>query len=212
MERKKQPDGISLMSRIGILGGTFDPIHLGHLRMAQAARRELSLDEVWFMPTKLPPHKEAKNISDEKTRAAMIQLAIEDTEGFFYSDFELRRNETTYTAKTVALLKKTYPEHTFYFIAGADSLFSFHTWYQPDKILENVVLSVVSREDISTAQMEKRAAVLSKQYGGAICIIPMEPITVSSTMIREKRKAHESVAPYLPKKVLQYIQENDCYS
>ena len=111
------------MAKIGILGGTFDPIHNGHLRLGREAYEQFGLDAVWFMPTGNPPHKKDHKITEGEMREHMVKLAIADTPYFLYSDFELRRRGNTYTAQTLSLLREEYREDTFYFIIGADSLY-----------------------------------------------------------------------------------------
>lgn len=200
------------MSKIGILGGTFDPIHLAHLKIAETVKQEMQLDEVWFMPTKLPPHKNVQEITKEEIRAKMIMLAIKGMEGFVYSDFELKWHATTYTAETLARLNETYTEHTFYFIMGGDSLWQFSTWYHPEIILQNAIVVAVGRDGISFEKMQQKAEELSEKYKGTICVVRMEQMDISSSMIREKIRKNEQAEPYLPSAVYQYIKETGCYS
>lgn len=111
------------MGKIGIMGGTFDPIHNGHLMLGEQAYREYGLDEVWYMPSGHPPHKKNHHVTVPAMRFEMTKLAVKGHKGFFCSDFEVRRSGNTYTAQTLSLLRKSYPGHTFYFIIGADSLY-----------------------------------------------------------------------------------------
>ena len=104
------------MAKIGIMGGTFDPIHNAHLILGRQAWKEYSLDEVWFMPSHIPPHKTDHQITDTNDRCEMVKLAIAEYPYFRFSDFEISRTGNTYTAQTLQLLKEAYPEHTFYFI------------------------------------------------------------------------------------------------
>lgn len=110
------------MRRIGILGGTFDPVHNGHLLLGEQAYREYGLDEIWFMPSHVPPHKKDHFITDGAARIRMLELATESIPYFTVSDFEMGREGNTYTAQTLALLKEAYPDIEVYFIIGADSL------------------------------------------------------------------------------------------
>ena len=111
------------MRRIGILGGTFDPVHNGHLLLGEQAYREYGLDEIWFMPSHVPPHKKDHLITDGAARIRMLELATESIPYFTVSDFEMGREGNTYTAQTLALLKEAYPDIEVYFIIGADSLY-----------------------------------------------------------------------------------------
>ena len=104
------------MGNIGIMGGTFDPIHNGHLMLGEQAYEEYQLDEVWFMPSGHPPHKKNQKITDPDIRLTMTQLAIEGKTGLVCSDFEVRRNGSTYTAQTLRLLREAYPQHHYFFI------------------------------------------------------------------------------------------------
>lgn len=194
------------------MGGTFDPIHRAHLRMARCAMEQKKLDRVWFMPSKIPPHKMGQNISDEQLRSHLIKLAIEDEEGFFYSDFELRRREITYTAKTLALLREEYPKEEFYFIMGGDSLFQFESWYHPEKIVKNAVILAVSRNGVAMEQMKAQAAFLAKRFQGRFELVQMERMDISSSLIREKLAKGEPVQEMLPEKVYEYIRKNRCYA
>lgn len=121
------------MKKIGIMGGTFNPIHNAHLMMAQAAYEQYELDEVWFMPSKNPPHKSQSEIVSEEHRSRMVQFAIDDSKHFLFSDIELKRQGTTYTCETLAQCVEEFSDTRFYFILGGDSLCHFEQWYHPEK-------------------------------------------------------------------------------
>lgn len=199
------------MGKTGILGGTFDPIHRAHLAMGRAALEAEQLERVLFMPSKIPPHKKGKEISSEKIRSDMVRLAVKEEEGFFFSDFELCRQEVTYTARTLFLLKKEQPEEEFYFIMGGDSLFYFEKWYQPQVILQYAKILAVGRDGLSRCQMEQRAQDLMKMLGGEIRIISMPCMDISSSDIRRRISRGESVEDYLPAAVSEYISKTGCY-
>ena len=122
------------MGKIGIMGGTFDPVHNGHLHLGRQAYVEYGLDCIWYMPSGQPPHKKDHHVTSVEHRCQMLRLAIAEDEAFRFSDFEVRREGNTYTAQTLALLREAYPEHTFYFILGADSLYEIETWYRPEDV------------------------------------------------------------------------------
>ena len=191
--------------KIGILGGTFDPIHLAHLQMGRVAMKKAELDEVWYMPSKLPPHKKDRHISDEKLRFHLVELATEDEEGFFASDFELLFPHTTYTAETLERLKRERQEDTFYFIMGGDSLLYFEHWYHPERILRCAELLVVNRNGAPCAELEACAGRLMRQFGGKIGILSMPEMKISSSMIRKRFREGKSVREYLPKKVYDFL-------
>lgn len=120
------------MARIGIMGGTFDPVHMGHLQIGRQAKEEYGLEQVWFMPSGQPPHKRDHKVTAAAHRCAMVELAIEGQNGFVLSRSEVERPGDTYTAQTLALLKEGYPGHDFYFIIGADSLYEIEKWFRPE--------------------------------------------------------------------------------
>ena len=196
------------MSRIGIMGGTFDPIHLAHLAMARCAREQMALDKVLFMPSKIPPHKRNRKISSEGLRAKLVQLAVEGEPGFYYSDFELKRKEVTYTARTLELMRKQYHDGEIFFIMGADSLFQFENWYLPEKIMQYAVILAVSRGGVLQREMFDKAAMLSEKYHGDVRVLQMPKMDISSSMIRERLARGETVEQYLPPQVYKYIIEN----
>lgn len=199
------------MGRVGIMGGTFDPVHLAHLEMAHCAVEQKNLGRVLFMPSKNPPHKQDRKILPEAMRAEMVKLAISGEERFCFSDFELRRQEITYTAKTLELLCRQYPEEQFYFIMGGDSLFQFEHWYHPEKIMQYAVILAVSRGGVRREEMDSRAACLSKKFHGDVQVLEMPEMNISSSMIREKIARGEDVGEYLPESVYEYIQKHHCY-
>lgn len=200
------------MGKIGIMGGTFDPIHNGHLLLAQQAYREFELDEIWFMPSGTPPHKTNKKISDAASRCSMTQLAIEGHPYFKFSDFEAVREGNTYTAKTLTLLKETYPQHHFYFIIGADSLYQIESWYHPEQVLEAVTVLAAPREYTKAhTEFDKQIEYLTERYNARILKMHFVEVEVSSEELRNKISNGESVLAYLPLRVAEYIEKNKLY-
>ncbi|MDD7402724.1 MAG: nicotinate-nucleotide adenylyltransferase [Butyribacter sp.] len=199
------------MRKIGIMGGTFDPIHLAHLAMAKCAKEQKELDQIWFMPSKIPPHKREKKISSEEVRSILVKLAIQNEKDFIFSDFELLREEITYTARTLELLQKQFPEDLFYFILGGDSLFQFEHWYQPEKIMEKAVILAAGRDGVTKRELQKQADMLSQKFHGKVELFDMPEMKISSSQIREKIAHGEPVASYLPDKVYEYIMSHHCY-
>ncbi|MBR1744341.1 MAG: nicotinate-nucleotide adenylyltransferase [Lachnospiraceae bacterium] len=193
--------------RVGIVGGTFDPVHLAHLEMGRAAKRQKDLDQIWFMPSKIPPHKRGKKIAEEGLRYRFVELAVEGEKDFYASDFELRFPNTTYTAETLERLKKEYREEQFFFILGGDSLCDFGKWYHPEKILEYAGILAFRRNGVSMREMEERAENLMSRFGGQIEILQMRDMDISSSMIREKLAMGEPVEKYLPEALHPFISE-----
>lgn len=201
------------MKKIGILGGTFDPIHFGHLILAEEAKELCNLDEVWFMPAKTPPHKLGKKISEFSIRKSMIELAIQGHGGLYCSDFENTLEGNSYTFNTLEKLQSKYIDDEFYFIMGADSFYEIETWKNPDIILKIVKLIVASRDySNENLTLKKHFEHLKSKYEiKGIYFLDTMDIDISSTQIRELAGGGESITKYVPESVCRYIEENKIY-
>ncbi len=209
------------MRRIGIMGGTFNPIHEGHVQIAKSAYSQYGLDEVWFMPNHIPAYKDKTGIASGADRLHMVELAIEHIPYFKPTDFELRRKGITYTWETLALLKEDYPEDSFFFIIGADSLFDFVHWKHPDRIVRMADILVAMRNQSTQEQLEETIQKLEMQYDcSCFHIIQCPMMDCSSSGIRKAIKAQyrESgleqaymLSNYLNKNVLEYINVKQLY-
>jgi len=197
--------------KIGIMGGTFNPVHNGHIKMAEAAYQQFHLDEIWFMPTKHPPHKENIIIASDTHRKEMIQLAITEHPCFSLSCIELERRGTTYTVDTLRYLKEIFPEDMFYFIIGADSLLHFETWKNPEEILQMATILSAPRYPSTSVQDIEQKKRLQEKYNADISFIQMEPVHVSSSDVRKARFYRTSVEQLVPKEVYQYMNEHHLY-
>lgn len=183
---------------IGILGGTFDPPHIGHLLIAEEVRVSLKLDEVWFIPTYTPPHK-ASAQSDSKDRVNMLELATESNPYFRVNTIELERHGKSYTFDTMKILRANYPEHYFYFIIGADMVEYLPNWHRIDELVELVQFVGVKRKGYQ----------LKTEYPVLTLDIPM--IDVSSSMLRKRLKDHKTIRYFVPDEVYNYMKENRLY-
>lgn len=201
---------MSELHKIGILGGTLDPIHLGHLMIAQTALEELFLEKVIFMPSGNPPHKVSKNITDASERLAMVKLAVESNDSFVCSDFELKRDGIIYTSDTLALLKDMYKNAEFYFIMGADSLFAIETWHKPEKIFQLCNIVVADRDLLNT-DLIKKIDELKKKYNANIFYIKSPMIHISSSYIRDCVKNGMSIRYLVGDNVADYIEKHNIY-
>lgn len=200
------------MGRIGIMGGTFDPIHNGHLMIGGQAYKEYGLKEVWYMPSGHPPHKKNRNVSEPAIRLAMTELAVKDHEGFVCSDFEVRRTGNTYTAQTLRLLREEYPEHSFYFIIGADSLYEIENWYEPDQVLTQAVILAARREyEEADRSMDKQIAYLASKYGADIHTLHCGEMDISSAELRSMIARGQSISDYVPREVIEFIEAHGLY-
>ena len=200
------------MSKVGIMGGTFNPIHLAHTEMAKVCLRQQDLDKILFMPSKNPPHKKDKSILPENERAVMVKLAVSEYDKFVFSDFELQRKGTTYTADTLRLLQEENPDDNYYFIMGADSLLYLDKWYRPQEILKRAVILAIGRAGSTPDELKEKRKELIKQYDKAdIRFVHMRQMDISSSMIREGIAHGENMEKYLDKEVWNYINENGLY-
>ena len=198
--------------KIGIMGGTFNPIHLAHTEMAKVCLRQQDLDKILFMPSKNPPHKKDKSILPENERAVMVKLAVSEYDKFVFSDFELQRKGTTYTADTLRLLQEENPDDNYYFIMGADSLLYLDKWYRPQEILKRAVILAIGRDGSTPDELKEKRKELIKQYDKAdIRFVHMRQMDISSSMIREGIAHGENMEKYLDKEVWNYINENGLY-
>ena len=201
-----------MKKRIGIMGGTFDPIHIGHLILAEKAYEELDLDEVWFMPSGNPPHKQNRTgRASDKQRVEMVRRAIADNPHFRLSTEEMHPDGYTYTYETLERLHKKYPDQTYYFIIGADSLFNFDTWMEPERICQEAVLVVATRDHTPLKELDQQMQLLSQKYNGNFIRLDTMNIDVSSELLRSWHESGQSLRYYVPKPVISYIEKNDIY-
>lgn len=200
------------MSKVGIMGGTFNPIHLAHVEMGKVCLQQQNLDKVLFMPSKNPPHKEKKEILSDRKRSDMVKAALSRYDGLEFSDFELLREGTTYTADTLRLLQKANPKDEYYFIMGADSLLYLDEWYKPDEILKRAVILAIGRDCSTRAELnEKKKALLEKFPYADIRFVHMEQMAISSSEIRHGIAEGINMEKYLGKDVWNYICDNHLY-
>ena len=201
------------MARIGIMGGTFDPIHNGHLMLAKQAMGEYDLDEVWFMPSGHPPHKKDHAVTDANTRAEMVRLAIRGFSRFVCSEFEITRSGNTYTAQTLTLLKQEYPEDTFCFIIGADSLYQLERWYHPEIVMELAELLVAGRAyNQEHRDFGEQIAWLKSRYGAKIRPLHCGQMNIASAEIRQMVRDKKDIRALVPKAVADYIKSRGLYA
>ena len=196
--------------RIGLLGGTFDPIHYGHLMIAEEARTLADLDEVIFIPAGQNPFKEAQKPEEREHCFQMLSLAVEDNPAFRISRVEMDKPGKSYTVDTVEELK-TEPDADYYFILGSDLLDQIDTWRQADKLLHEVGLIVVRRPYSLRREPRERVRELHKRFGTEIRCIDAPMMGVSSTKLREMTRSGQSIRYYTPDSVIRYIQGHNLY-
>jgi len=194
--------------KVGILGGTFDPVHLGHLVLGEQARAELSLDQVLFIPAGNPWRKGDRAVTPAEHRLAMLRVAVEDNDGFGISDIELRREGPTYTADTLAALAGERLDDAFWFIVGEDALADLPRWHEPERIVAHALLAVAPRTDGAAAPA---TALLPAAIRERTVRFPMPRLDISSTDIRTRVAAGRSIRYLVPDAVARYISEQGLY-
>ncbi len=199
------------MGKIGIMGGTFNPIHIGHLLLAQYALEENDLDEIWLIPTGCSYMKQDCSVMNADERHYMTKLAVSEHPKMRCMDIEIKREGYTYTFETLEQLRLLYPGDEFYFVFGADCLFSIENWKEPQKIFDSCTIIAAFRSGSSMDEMEKKKAALVTAFHAKIILMPFLRIEISSTTIRERLKEGKSIRYMVPDAVLRYIEEKNLY-
>ena len=198
--------------KIGIMGGTFDPIHKGHLMLGEYAKELYKLDEIWFMPNGNPPHKLNSNIESQTNhRVEMVKLAIRDYDNFKVQLYEVERTEVNYSYLTMQYFNEKYPNDEFYFIIGADSLFAFETWKHPELLVKTCKILAAYRDGKNTSEMEEQIQYLNQKYGAEILLLNTPNVDISSSGIRRMIKDNEDISNLVPETVFSYIQSNNLF-
>jgi len=202
---------------LGILGGTFDPVHLGHLRAAAAVREKLGLAEVRLIPAALPPHRDAPSASN-RDRLAMVALAVRDFPGLLADDREMRRPGKSYTIDTLRELRAEFPSRALYLIVGADAFLGLATWHRWRELTDFAHLVVVDRPGVPGLKpSEPLAGWLSARHGsadggsGSVMFLEVPPWPIAARDIRRRIGRGEEVADLLPPAVLAYIRQHRLY-
>lgn len=199
------------MKKAGIMGGTFNPIHNGHLMLAKEAFRQFDLDEVLFMPCGVPYMKADQKVESGQIRAEMTALAIQDIPEFTLSTMEIEQQGNTYTYATLESLKETDPDTEYYFIVGADSLFHMTSWMHPERIFANCCILAAVRDNKTISDMEEQVRLLQKQYDADIRLLQIECMDISSSDIRRRVNRGESIEQEVPEAVRTYIERKGLY-
>lgn len=197
--------------KTGILGGTFNPIHVGHLILAQNAMEMCGLDNVMFIPSGCSYLKDPKEIVETRHRVAMTELAIKDNERFEISVIEAERPGNSYTYETLAMLTEAEPDTRFYYIVGADTLLFMENWKKPEEIFKRCSIVCAKRDGHTGEVLEEKAEYLRDRFDADIIIMDVQATNVSSSMIRELLGEGKSCRYYLADPVLGYIKDNGLY-
>lgn len=195
--------------KIGLYGGAFNPVHNGHLALAEHFKNALELERLIFIPTHVPPHKSGDGLVSGEHRINMLSLALSGLDYCSVSDIEFRREGKSYTYDTVCELKKIYPDDEFFLIVGADQYFDFQKWYRADDLLRQVTVCSAARENNQYRQMLEYK---SKHYNMQNTVVCNFDVTeISSSKIRNMISTGQSVTEFVPDSVLRYIKENNLY-
>jgi nicotinate-nucleotide adenylyltransferase len=198
--------------KYGIMGGTFDPIHIGHLVIAEEVRSRFKLDKVIFVPAGNPPHKDLGAVTDANHRYIMTLLATMTNPNFEVSSIEIDREGITYTIDTIIAFKEKFTDNvSLYFITGADAIMELDTWKDTEKLLSLCEFIAVSRPGFKSSKMEKVIRELEKKYSSVIHMLEVPALKVSSTDIRNRIREGRPVKYLLPESVEYYIQKNRLY-
>jgi nicotinate-nucleotide adenylyltransferase len=201
----------SSLKRIGIMGGTFDPIHFAHLATAEFIRIKYNLDKILFIPSGNPPHKTHRTIIDKYHRYNMVLLSTMTNENFEVSSIEIDRNEKTYTVDTLRELKIIYPDTEFYFITGADAICDIESWKDVEENFKLATFIAATRPGISLLKAQDKIEKLINKYNAEILTVYVPSLDISSTYIREQIKENHSIRYLIPESVEKYIQEKGLY-
>lgn len=199
------------MKRYGMMGGTFNPIHLAHLYIAYEAKETLNLDKVIFMVAGNPPHKKESSVIDSNYRYDMVKMAIKDYPDFEISDYEIQKQGYSYTYETLKYLKGDEGDVEVFFIAGADSLMDIEKWKNPELVLSNCTFVAFNRGEYDKETLEKQKEKLQDKYNSNIILLDINNLDISSSMIRERIINGKRVDFFIPQKVIKYIEQNNLY-
>lgn len=195
--------------RIGIYGGSFNPVHNGHIHLALSAAEELQLDRIFLVPSLISPHRSSAEYAPPDDRLEMLRLACAVSDKLDVCDYEIKSDRKSYTIYTVEEFRRCFPDDELFLLVGSDMLMIFETWNQFEDILKETTLAVVSRKDGDRENLVKKSQELRKF--GKIIVCSDQPLEISSTEIRKKIAKNENFSCYLDKNVVQYITSNNLY-
>jgi len=201
----------AVIEALGIMGGTFDPIHYGHLVSAEAARHAFSLDKVVFVPTGRPPHKEHESITDAEHRYLMTVLATMGNPFFETSRIEIDRPGRSYTIDTIEEFRRRYPSAQIFFITGVDAILEILTWRNPDELLRKCRFIAATRPGYRLVQLETVLAPLGERAAERVEPLEVPALAISSSDIRRRVTEGRPIRYLLPDGVRSYIYKNSLY-
>ncbi len=199
------------MKRYGIMGGTFDPIHYGHLVIANEVLSDFNLDKIFFVPTGIPPHKTSEGMTNPYHRYMMTQFATMTHPSFDVCDYEIAKDTVSYTIDTIEYFHNLYPDSKLYFITGTDAVLELPTWKDTEGMLAICTFIAVNRPGYVKENLEEKINQIAIQYHGEIYSIDAPQLKISSTDIRNRIAENRPIKYLLPETVEQYILKNKLY-
>lgn len=193
--------------RIGVYGGTFDPVHLGHLVLAEQAREQLRLDEIWWIPCQVSPHKSDRTLTVGKQRLEMLQFAIAGHAHFRVLPIEIDRPGPSFTVETLSQLTAAHPGHDWWLLMGADSLRDFPLWREPGRIAELARIAAVNRGHEPPPGIEA----FRSQFGDRVDVVTMPGLAISASDLRDRVATGRSIRYLTPRAVEAYIAQHGLY-
>ncbi|MDO5345700.1 MAG: nicotinate-nucleotide adenylyltransferase [Lachnospiraceae bacterium] len=203
--------GTEAKRRVGIMGGTFDPIHIGHLILGESAYQQFNLEKVLFMPSGNPPHKKNRQGASNQERVEMVRRAIASNPHFELSLEEMHEQGYIYTRETLERLRTAHPDTEYYFIMGADSLLNFETWKDPEEICRLCILVAAVRDHMPQDKLDEKICFLRRKYQADIRKLESLNIDISSHTLRSWVAEGRSCRYYIPENVVFYIKEHRIY-
>lgn len=197
--------------KIGLFGGTFDPLHIGHLVAARLAKDAMQLDRVVFIPAGIPPHKIGQAITPSEKRLQMVVLAVGYEPDFAVSDWEILQEEPTYTVDTLEFFASQFPDDELYFIMGADMLCDLPNWQEPQRILQLARIIGMKRPGFVLDECHEKLRELFADAVEKIHYVEMPGLEISSTWLRDRLQQKRSVDYLIPERVIRFIEENGLY-
>jgi nicotinate-nucleotide adenylyltransferase len=199
--------------RVGVFGGTFDPVHTGHLILAEQAREQGRLDEVWFVPAPRPPHKDEPDLTRFEQRVEMLALALAGNPAFRIDELEKERSGPSYTVDTLAELRRRHPSHEFFLLVGSDTLVDLPHWHEPVRVLEQAGLLVMARPGsvVPTVEQLRAQLPMSGEAPLRLQVVETPQIDISSRDLRRRAASGHSLRYFLPRSVEYYIHDKRLY-
>lgn len=202
----------ALKKKIGIMGGTFNPIHNGHLLLAEHARQELLLDEIWFLPSGTSYMKPQDAILSADKRLFMVQMAVADNPFFKVCDIETKKDGNTYTWETMETLRREYTSCEFTFLMGADSLFQIEKWKKPESIFASCRVGAAVRDGMDSNACKKQSKRLKEMFGADIRVLHAPRVDISSTDIRRRCMDGKSIRYLVPETLRAWMEREKVYT